>query len=160
MKTLNYAIAVAMLGATPAAAQVMTPAEYVKTAGASDLYERESAKLVLETTRDARVRDFAAMMIDMHTQSTRDVKAAATRSRMKVAPPMLMPTQSEMLAQLRAESGPARDAAYIAQQRAAHNQALFVQQAYAMQGTAPALRAAASKIVPVVQHHIMLLMQL
>ncbi|RYG23699.1 MAG: DUF4142 domain-containing protein [Burkholderiales bacterium] len=149
-----------MLGATPVAAQVMTPAEYVKTAGASDLYERESAKLVLETSRDPQVRDFAAMMIEMHTQSTKDVKAAAMRSRMKAAPPMLMPTQSEMIAQLRAERGPARDATYIAQQRAAHNQALFVQKAYAAEGTSRLLRDAATKIVPVVEHHIMLLMKM
>jgi putative membrane protein len=65
---------------------------------------------------------------------------------MKVAPPMLMPLQKEMIAQLRAEQGPTRDAAYLAQQRAAHGQALSVQKAYAMDGTAPALRAAATKI--------------
>jgi putative membrane protein len=78
----------------------------------------------------------------------------------KAAPPMLMPAQAEMIAQLKAETGPARDAAYIAQQRAAHGQALAVQQAYAADGTAPALKAAAGKIVPVVQEHIMMLMKM
>jgi putative membrane protein len=151
---------VAACVASPAAAQVMTPAEYVKTAGASDLYERESAKLVLTTTRDPKVRDFANMMLEIHTKSSADVKAAAMRSRMKVAPPMLMPAQAEMLAQLRAEQGASRDAAYIAQQRAAHGQALTVQKAYAMDGTAPPLRAAAAKIVPVVEDHIAMLMKM
>ncbi len=42
-------IALSLLAATPAAAQVMTPAEYVKTAGASDLYERQSSQIVLQT---------------------------------------------------------------------------------------------------------------
>jgi putative membrane protein len=82
------------------------------------------------------------------------------RARVPVAPPMLTPAQAEMIAQLRAERGPARDAAYIAQQRAAHGQALEVQKAYAMQGTAAPLRAAAAAIVPVVQNHIMMLMKM
>ena len=157
MKMLSFAIPAALLAVAPATAQVMAPAEYVRTAGASDLYERRSSQLVLQTTADPRVRDFARMMIAHHTKSTADVVAAARRSRVRPAPPMLMPLQAELIAQLRAEQGAARDAAYIAQQKASHNQALAVQQAYAAEGTAPALRAAAAGIVPVVLGHIEML---
>jgi putative membrane protein len=96
-------------------------------------------------------------MIADHTKSTADVKAAAARSRVKAAPPMLTPLQQELVTELRAETGTARDAAYIAQQKASHGQALNVQKAYAMEGTAPALKAAAATIVPVVEHHVMML---
>ncbi len=144
--------------AAPVLAAPMSPGEYVMTAGASDLYERTSSQVVLQTTRDPRVRDFASMMIAHHSKSTADVKAAALKSGLRPAPPKLMPAQAEMVAQLRAETGPARDAAYIAQQKAAHNQALNVQKAYAMEGTAPALRNAAGGIVPVVERHIAMLM--
>ncbi|MDB5695887.1 MAG: hypothetical protein JWN21_1430 [Sphingomonas bacterium] len=157
---ITLALAATMLAATPVAAQVMTPAEYVMTAGASDLYERQSSQLVLQTTTDPRVRDFARMMIAHHSRSTADVAAAARRSRVPVARPMLMPLQAELVAQLRAEQGPARDARYLAQQKAAHGQALAVQQAYAADGTAPALRRAAAAIVPVVQEHIGMLMRM
>jgi len=145
---------------SPAMAQVMPPKEYVATAGASDLFERQSAAAVLETTSDPKVGDFAAMMQSAHTQSTADVTAAAKASKVKAAAPMLTPLQTEMIAQLQAEKGPARDAAYLAQQKAAHGQALSVQRAYAQAGTAPALKAAAAKIVPVVQQHIGMLMQM
>jgi putative membrane protein len=151
---------IALLAAVPAMAQVMTPADYVKTAGASDLYERQSAQIVLQTTTNADVRAFADMMLSAHAQSTADVKAAAMKSKVAVTPPMLMPLQAEMIAQLTDETGAARDAAYIAQQKAAHNQALNVQKAYAMEGTAPALKAAAGKVVPVVQSHIAMLMKM
>ena len=154
---LTIGAAAFALAALPAAAQVMKPAEYVATAGASDLYERTSSQLVLETTQDPKVRQFAEMMIQHHTKSTADVRAAANRSKVRATPPKLMPTQDELIAQLRAESGPSRDRAYVAQQKASHNQALAVQQAYAASGTAPALKAAATKIVPVVQQHIELL---
>ena len=143
--------------AAPAMAQVMTPAEYVATAGASDLYERTSSQTVLETTQDPKVRAFAQMMITEHAKSTADVKTAAARSRVPAAPPKLTPLQTELVTQLRAEQGPARDAAYVAQQKASHGQALNVQKAYAMEGTAPALKAAAAGIVPVVEKHIELL---
>ena len=147
-------LAAAALVASPAAAQVMTPAEYVATAGASDLYERQSSQMVLESTQDPKIREFAQMMITDHARSTADVKAAATRSRVRAAPPKLNPTQAEKIAELRAASGPARDQAYVAQQRVTHNQALDVHKAYSMDGSAPALKAAATKIVPVVQHHV------
>ena len=159
MKTMmmSAAIGAAMLAA-PAYAQVMTPAEYVITAGASDLYEITSSQVVLETTQNPQLRQFAQMMIDHHTKSTADVKAAATRSRVRPAPPKLNPLQQELVTELRTENGSARDAAYIAQQKASHGQALNVQKAYAMEGTAPALKSAASSIVPIVESHIKMLM--
>lgn len=151
---MSAAIAAAVI-AVPAAAQVMTPAEYVMTAGASDLYEITSSQVLLETTQDPKLRAFAQMMITDHTKSTADLKAAAARSRVKATPPKLTPLQQELVTELRAEQGSARDAAYVAQQKASHGQALNVQKAYAMEGTAPALKAAATTIVPVVEHHIM-----
>lgn len=145
------------LFSVPASAQVMTPAEYVATAGASDLYEITSSQIVLETTQNSQLRSFAKMMITQHTKSTADVKGAAKRSRIAAPPPKLTPLQNELVTQLRSESGPTRDAAYIAQQKAAHGQALAVQKAYAMEGKAAPLKAAAQTIVPVVEHHIIML---
>lgn len=161
MKTLMISAALgAVMLASPAFAQVMTPAEYVMTAGASDLYEITSSRIVLETTRNPQLRDFAQMMVTDHTKSTADVKAAAGKSRVRAAPPQLNPLQQELVTELRAENGPARDAAYIAQQKASHGQALNIQKAYAMEGAAPALKSAASTIVPIVEHHIMMLMNM
>jgi putative membrane protein len=156
MKT-PLAFGLAMVLAAPAFAQAMAPDEYVKTSGASDLYEITSSQTVLESTTDPKVRMFAEMMIKHHTKSTADVKAAAMRAKLRPAPPMLMPAQNEMIAQLRAENGPARDQAYVAQQKASHGQALAVQTAYAQEGTSAPLKMAANKIVPVVKQHIAIL---
>lgn len=157
MKSHLFLAPIALAVVTPALAQVMTPGDYVMTAGASDLYEIQSSQLVLQSTADPKLRAFATMMVSDHTKSTAQVKAAAAKSRVPAAAPQLNPAQAEMVAQLRAESGPARDTAYIAQQKASHNQALDVQKTYATDGTAPALKAAAAGIVPVVQHHVAML---
>lgn len=159
MMKLTLAL-LATVVAAPALAAPMSAGEYVMTAGASDLYERTSSQIVLQSTQNPAVREFARMMLSAHMQSTAEVKAAATRSGLKPMPPKLTPLQMEMVAQLRAETGMARDAAYIAQQKAAHNGALNVQKAYAMEGAAPALRRAAGGIVPVVEHHIAMLMKM
>lgn len=157
MKSLHILAALPLVIAAPVFAQAMAPADYVAAAGASDLYERQSSQLVLQSTRDSGIRSFANMMIKDHTKSTAEVKAAAARAGVKAPPPMLNPAQTEMMAQLRDERGAARDAAYVAQQKAAHGQALAVHQAYAKDGTAAPLKAAAAKIAPVVQHHIEML---
>lgn len=141
----------AMPASGPAAS---SPGEYVKMAGASDLYERQSSQLVLQTTQDAKVRDFANMMIQQHTKSTNDVKTAAMQAGVAVPPPKLDPDQARMMSELRAARGADRDAAYLRQQMSAHQMALALHQSYAANGTAAPLKAAAASIVPVVQSHI------
>ncbi len=154
MKMLAFALPVAIAISGPAYAQALSPTEYVAMAGSGDMYEIQSSQTVLQTTQDPKIRTFAQMMIKHHTKSTADVKAAAAKSRIKPKPPMLMPAHAELLTQLQAETGPARDQTYIAQQKQAHAQALELHKSYAQGGTAPALKMAAAKIVPVVQQHI------
>ncbi len=154
MKMLAFALPVAIAISAPAYAQALSPTEYVAMAGSGDMYEIQSSQTVLQTTQDPKIRTFAQMMIKHHTKSTADVKAAAAKSRIKPKPPMLMPAHAELLTQLQAETGPARDQTYIAQQKQAHAQALELHKSYAQGGTAPALKMAAAKIVPVVQQHI------
>lgn len=156
MKILLGAIALMALP-TMASAQAMSGATYVMKAGASDLFERESAKIEMASTTNADLKTFANQMIADHTTSTADVKAAAMQAGMKVMPPHLDAMQTRDLAKLRAAKGTARDKLYVMQQKAAHQQALMVQQAYADNGTVEPLKMAAAKIVPVVQGHIAML---
>jgi putative membrane protein len=131
-----------------------TAADYVAKAGAGDMYEIQSSKLVLASTKNAGLKKFANQMVTDHGKSTVNVKAAAAKSGLKPKPPMLDPDQQAMLKELKAASGAARDTAYVSQQKTAHAQALALHQGYAATGDKPALKAAAGKIVPVVQHHI------
>ena len=160
MKRLTLGLTAAIAVVSPAFAQAMSPSEYVAAAGAGDLYERTSSKIVLDSTRNAQLRNFAQMMIEQHTQSTADVVRAAKQARLTPKPPKLNAAQQRMIAQLRAASGTARDAAYIAQQKTAHDQALAIHSSYATNGTAAPLKAAAAKITPVVQQHIAMLQRM
>lgn len=143
----------ALLVAAPALAQATGPTDYVKQAGASDLFERQSSTLV-RASSNPKVSDFAKTMIAHHTKSTADVKAAARKAGVKVPPPKLMPMQASMIAELKRAHGAERDTLYVTQQKQAHQMALALHQGYAQNGTSAPLKAVAAKIAPVVQSHL------
>lgn len=149
----------AMNGAT-AAPMPTDAAGFVKAAGASDLFEIRSAKVALQKAKDAKVRDFAQMMITDHTKTTDAVKAAAKKAGLNPAPPQLTADQQQKLDQLQPLTGQAFDQAYVAQQMPAHQQALAMLQNYAQNGDQPALKQAAQQAIPIVQKHINRLQEL
>ena len=151
MKIMTLALAGMILAGAAHAA--LPPADFVKKAGASDLFEVTSAKLET-SSKNPKVRAFAMMMVKDHTKSTADVKAAAIKWGLKPAPPALEARQAADIAALKQVSGAARDTLYIAQQKAAHQEALALHKDNAAGSAAPALKAASAKIVPVVEHHI------
>ncbi|WP_235525160.1 MULTISPECIES: DUF4142 domain-containing protein [unclassified Sphingomonas] len=152
-----FAAAAAMAAAAPLMAQTTDATTYVANAGASDMYERQSSQLVLQSTRDPKVRDFATMMVRDHAKSTADVKRAAMQARVRAPAPKLEPMQARMIADLRRATGPARDRLYVQQQQTAHQQALALHSGYAQQGSAAPLKTVAAATAPVVQHHIEML---
>ncbi len=156
-KTIRIGMGVAAAALLAGAATAVTPTrEYLMKAGASDLFEKKTSTLELQSG-DPRVRDFAKEMIADHTKSTAMVKSAALRSGLHPRPPVLDAKQRSDYAALLAAHGPDRDQLYITQQKAAHQDALALQQDYADSGARPKLKLVASGIVPVVQHHIEML---
>jgi len=153
---LAAAIVAAPLAAVQAQAPT-SPATYVKMAGASDQYEIQSSRLLLQTTQNAKLREFADMMVTDHTKSTADVKAAAEAAGLTVPPPRLDATGLRNVAALRATKGTLRDQLYVRQQKTSHQKALALHQGYAANGSAAGLKTVAGQIVPVVQHHIEML---
>ena len=150
---LVAAAAVAATAPLAAAPTTMAP-DFVKQAGAGDLFEKTSSETVLKTAKTAKVRDFANMMIKDHTKSTADVKAAAMADGMKPGAPKMMPEQAKMVADLKAAKPADREKLYVQQQVTAHQKTLDLMQTYADGGDKPHLKGVAGKIVPVVQTHL------
>lgn len=147
---------------TPTAARpagTATPT-YLANAGAGDLFEIESSRAILNSTKNADIKSFAQMMIDQHSKSTEKVKAAARAAGLSVPPPQLNAEQKGLLSGIKGASGDAADRAYLEAQRSAHAQALALHQGYAATGDTPSLKKAAGEIAPVVQQHIEMLQKL
>ena len=135
----------------------LTPTEraaYVGMAAASDMYEIQSSQLALTRAQTPALRDFAQMLITDHTNTTRQLTAAATAAGMAPPAPALLPMQVQMLNQLQGTGGGDFDRVYASQQVQAHQMALALHSNYAQNGDAEPLRAVASAAVPVIQHHL------
>lgn len=132
-----------------------TPQEFADMAAASDTYEIESSKLAQDKAQDAKVKDFAAMLVKDHTKSTADLKAAAAKATPAVTPtPALNSEQQANLDALKAASAADFDQLYLSQQVPAHEKALGMLQGYSAGGEVVPFKEFASKTAPVVQHHL------
>ena len=155
---MNRLLLTAALIAAPTTVAVaqtpMAASTYVMKAGAGDQYEIQSSKLVLQTTGNAKIRDFATMMVTDHTKSTADVAAAAKAAGMNPGAPHLDAMGAKNIAALRVAKGKLRDTLYLRQQKAAHQKALALHKGYAADGTVPGLKTVADNVAGVVQHHI------
>jgi putative membrane protein len=127
---------------------------YVGMAAASDLYEIQSSQLAQTRARSPAVLDFAQMMIADHTNTTRQLTAAAQASGMGPVAPALLPMQARMMDQLSAAPADGFDRVYLDQQVQAHQTALALHSNYARNGDTPQLRTVAAAATPIVQGHL------
>jgi putative membrane protein len=142
-------------------ATVPTPAneagapDFVAKAAASDMFEIESSKLALTRTKNADIKAFAQMMIDMHTQTTAGLKKAIADSGQPLTPPAALPADLQSkLDDLSKASDADFDKAYMDAQVDGHQAALDLMTRYASDGDVPALKDAAAKTAPIVQEHL------
>lgn len=131
------------------------PANYVQTSGMSDLFEVEAGKLASRRARNGEVRSFARMMVKDHTASTRKIRDAVAASNLGIQPPTALdPQHQEKLTELRSASRAEFDRLYMEGQVEGHQEALKLQQSYGESGGDPNLKAVASQLAPIVQHHL------
>nr|WP_294170001.1 DUF4142 domain-containing protein [uncultured Sphingomonas sp.] len=153
---------VANLGANAAApgGMQMNPQQFAETAAGSDLFEIATGKLAQQKGSSAAVKSFGGMLVDEHTKSSNELKAAAAKVP-GVALPVVPPPQLQArIDALNGLSGEAFDRQFIADQTASHQQTLTALNAYAATGTAQPLKEHAARATGVVQKHLNELNQL
>ncbi len=141
--------------ATDPAAMAMTGKQFADTAAASDAYEIAAGKLAQQKAASQALKDFGAMMVKNHTESTAKLKEAAGKAAPAITPdPKLTDEQEANLATLNSATGADFDNAYKTQQLAAHQKALAAMQGYAESGDVPSLKTFATDTSKVVQMHL------
>lgn len=134
---------------------VTTAAEFANMAAASDQFEIRSSQLAATQASSAAVKDYAAMLVREHAQSTAELKAAAAQGPPAVTPtPVMNAEQTANLDALGKARGAAFDTLYAQIQVPAHQNALAMLQGYAARGDQAALKAFAAKTAPVVEKHL------
>ncbi|MDP3736291.1 MAG: DUF4142 domain-containing protein [Hyphomonadaceae bacterium] len=127
---------------------------YVEKATIGDMFEIEASKIALDRSKVQPVKDFAQMMIDAHTATSREMSGLATAAGV-MAPSALDNDHTAKLEELRTASLQDFDDKYIDQQTAAHSAALDLYKDYANNGKDAALQAFAAKVAPTIDSHLL-----
>lgn len=133
----------------------MTGQEFANAAASTDAYEIEAGKLARTKATTQALKDFGAMMVDNHTESTAKLKTAAASASPAITPDAtLTAEQATNLDTLRSATGADFDNAYKSQQVAAHQKALAAMQGYSAGGDVASLKDFAAATSKVVQTHL------
>ena len=139
---------------TADASLTTTPGDFVKNAATGDMFEVMSSKLAVMSATDPKIKAFAREMVDEHTKSTRELKAArSTDNQTEELPTALDAGHQALIDVLRKQTGAQFDATYKAQQIDSHTKTLALMRSFASSGTG-ALKAHAAKTAPAVEMHL------
>ena len=129
-------------------------AAYISNAAMGDMYEIQAADMALERTENAQVRELAQMIKTDHTAASERLRAAAQAAG-ETLPTELDERRQGMLDNLRAASSAEEfDRVYIAQQVAAHEEALALHRGFADNDENAALAQHAQSVIePIEMHH-------
>ena len=129
--------------------------DFVNKAAASDRFEIESSKLAEASSMSPAVKEFAAMMIEAHTDSTAKLKSTlASNPSDVVVNDVLNAEQQAQLDELKTKKGADFHTAYAAAQVGGHEKTLTELRSYASNGDNDALKTFAQDLVPIVTDHL------
>jgi len=132
-----------VLGITP------KPADFVKEAAESDLYEIQSSQLA-GTKTDRSVKRFAEQMVADHTQTSSELKSHAQKGGIAL-PTKMSNSQQRMLAKLSGLSGDDFTQRYLDDQVTVHKKMISLFKRYLKGGKNKDLKVWATQTLPILQ---------
>lgn len=153
----NMAMADNSMGAT-AMTDPTSNAGFASAAAASDMFEIQSSKQALSTSKNPAVKGYAQMMITEHGKSTAELKTLAAGMKPAMTLPATLPAeQQSLLDGLNGKTGADFDKAYVAAQRTGHQGTLTKVNGFVAAAKPGGLKDFASKMSGVVQKHLNML---
>jgi putative membrane protein len=131
-----------------------TTQDFVTEAAQSDMFEIQSSKLALNSA-DAPTKSFAQKMIDDHTKTTGELKAAVGKGEAQATLPTAMSgSQQSMLDKLNGLHGSDFDKQYHSDQVSGHKDAVSLFQRYGKGGEDAGLKGWAATTTPALEGHL------
>lgn len=130
-----------------------TTGGYVANAAMGDMYEVQAGQLAAEKATSAEVKALAKTIVTDHTTAMNEMKPLVTAAG-ETPPAELDQRRKGMIDNLRAASGADFDRTWIAQQVAAHEEAITLHEGYANNGDNAQLKAHAAKVLPKIKMHL------
>lgn len=143
----------AVVGGAAAPVAALTTDAFVANAAISDMYEIQAGQIAQKKGQSAGVREFGKMMVVDHTALSNAMKPLVLAAG-KTPPAGLDERRKGMIDNLNAAAAADFDKVYLAQQEAAHGEALALMQGYADGGDDAGLKGAAAKAIAKIQAHL------
>lgn len=157
MKAVIVALIATTILALPGYAQdsapVTEPQTFVDMAASSNMFEIASSKVALQNAVRQPTKEFAQHMIDDHSKAGEEMKAAAEAEGMTV-PTALDDKHQAAMDKLTAARGEAFDQSFLAEQYAAHEEAVALFTSYTANGARGTLKDFAAKTLPTLKAHL------
>jgi putative membrane protein len=147
--------------AGPAFAAPSDPADFASKVAVANKFEIDTSQLALKYGKGAEVKQFAQQMIDDHTKAGEEFKKAVADQNIDPPKDALDLTHEAKYAKLRVfttENG--FDGSYVAEQLAAHKNAVELFRNYSQNGQAGPLKDFATKTLPTLEHHLAMVQSL
>jgi len=126
---------------------------FASKAAIAGMAEVELGKLALEKGSDAKVKDFASMMVKDHGKANAELKAIATSKKI-VLPNGLDQEHKSVMEELKSKSGADFDKSYAKAMVEGHQKTLALMQQGSMGLKDAELKGFATKTAPIVKHHL------
>ncbi len=147
----------AVAGATGTLSAELTSSTkgFVEGAATGDMYEIAASKIAVMRSMSDDVKKFAQQMINDHTQTTNQLKAALEHAKLNVEPPTMLDSRHQgLIDDLKGVKDQDFDARFISQQESAHNEALILVRGYAKDGDNIDLKMFAQATQPKIEMHL------
>lgn len=127
--------------------------DFINQMALSDMYEIEAGKIASQKSKNAKIKQFADMMVKDHTASSTELKRIVQASGLTAPPTALDEEHQDKLEALRSADADDFDGTYADQQREAHQKAIDLLQGYGSGGDNAELKTFAQTTLPKVQGH-------
>jgi putative membrane protein len=128
---------------------------YVPNAAMADMYEIQAADMAIARSQNAQVKEMAQMIKTDHTAAAAAMKGMVPQAAPGIEVPTALDQRRQgMIDNLRDAQGADFDRTYVAQQVAAHQEALTLHRGFSDNTDAPQLAAHARMVVPKIEAHL------
>lgn len=129
-------------------------ADFITKAAEGGRFAIQASELALERSTSPALRDFAASMIEEHSEAATKLAAAARQAATDLPDSGVSKLHLDIIAQLRQRAEAEFDEAFTATQIAAHQDAVALFGNYVKQGRNAQIKDHAAAMLPVLQHHL------
>jgi putative membrane protein len=130
-------------------------ADFADKVAVANKFEIDTSQLALKYGKGEDVKNFAQQMIDDHTKAGEEFKTAVAAAKIDPPKDALDVTHEAKYAKLRLfTTDKSFDSSYVAEQLAAHKDAVELFRNYSQKGEPGPLKDFATKTLPTLEHHL------